>query len=104
MKHVDVITKRHFTVCIRETADPIYYEVEYKNLCPLEVMMRLDCDPCVDAFFDDEDLNDWWLERDRYYLFGAELTYDSSFNKFIYKDSAFDSIEAILKSECYDNN
>lgn len=101
MKHVDVITKRHFTVCIRETADPVYYEVDY-HTCPLDVMMRLDYDPCIDAYFDDEELNDWWLERDRYYLFGAELVYDSLNEKFIYKDRAFNSIEAILNQEHYE--
>lgn len=101
MKHVDVLTKRHFTVCIREVQDPVYYEVDY-NAIPLDVMMRLDYDPCIDAYFDDEELNDWWLERDRYYLFGAELSFING--RFVYKNREFNSIEAILNSGRYDNN
>lgn len=99
MKHVDMLTKRHFTVCIRESADPVYYEIDY-NAIPLDVMMRLDYDPCIDAYFDDEDLNDWWLERDRYYLFGSEITFING--SFVYKNREFNSIEAILNSELYE--
>ena len=100
MKHVDILTKRRFTVCIRESADPVYYEIDY-NAIPLDVMMRLDYDPCIDAYFDDEDLNDWWLSHDRYYLFGSELTFTNG--SFVYKNREFNSIEAILNSEHYDN-
>lgn len=100
MKTIDPLTKRDFVVYIRPLWNTMYYDIGYVNELPLEVMMRLDSEPRLSAFFNDDDLHDYWTEINKYELFGYSIKFNGK--QFEYRDQLYDSIQDIL--DCYDNN